>query len=81
MNETPSPYDVWAAEEALELVEEATAQRCTPSVGRCRSKRRLPATKPAPFVPTSDAFRPFVRHFSKSGRSHLGCPKKSNRIA
>jgi hypothetical protein len=35
MNETPSPYDVWAAEEALKLVEEAMAQRCTPSVGRC----------------------------------------------
>jgi hypothetical protein len=50
MNETPSPYDVWAAEEALKLVEEAMA----------------PATKPAPSVPTSDAFSPFVRHFSKS---------------
>jgi hypothetical protein len=76
MNETPSPYDVWAAEEALKLVEEATAQRCTPSVGRCQEQAASTRTKPAPFVPTSDAFSPFVRHFSKSGQFAFGLPEK-----
>ena len=51
MNETPSPYDVWAAEEALKLVEEATAQRCTPSVGRCQEQAASTRDQAGAFCP------------------------------
>jgi hypothetical protein len=33
------------------------------------------------FCPNSDAFSPFVRHFSKNGEFAFGLPEKSNRNA
>jgi hypothetical protein len=58
MNETPSPYDVWAAEEALKLVEEATAQRCTPSVGRCQEQAASTRDQAGAFCPNFRCVQP-----------------------
>jgi hypothetical protein len=58
MNETSSPYDVWAAEEALKLVEEATAQRCTPSVGRCQEQAASTRDQAGAFCPNFRCVQP-----------------------
>jgi hypothetical protein len=76
MKETPSPYDVWATEETLKLVEEATAQRFTPAVGRCQEQPAPTADQSGAFCPNFRCVQPFVRHFSKSGQFAFGLPEK-----
>ena len=76
MNETPNPYDVWAAEEALKLVEEATAQRCTPSVGRCQEQAASTRDQAGAFCPNFRCVQPVRPSLFEEWPFAFGLPEK-----